>query len=571
VVLGALLLVLVSELALSVVFVAFVVLFTVMAIGAAATGRSEAEAEQATVIGETRPFVQLTFWLGFAAVVVLAAGMLFLLMPRVSSRQVAQANWLPSRLDLGLAGRVRLPDMPGAAADPGIIISLQDPGAGTGGHAVLGYTGSSANTPVMNVRSQISSYWRGMVLDRYDGRGWLSSSARVNLVDAGLGEFRLADSRTVTPGERAYWQLFYVLTDQPNAVFTGYNPGRLYFSGLDPAGLTAGTLYRSLSAVPSVRPERLRGDVAVSDRTYLDLPPVPERTLALARSVAAGAASDFDKAARIERFLSTNYRYSLDVGPLPPGRDAVDYFLFEQQSGYCAHFATAMAVMARAAGLPARVAAGYLPGYIDPLTGAHVVRAGDAHAWVEIRFRDSGWVAFDPTPRPDAAMGFVGAGSRLRFGLEDFTGVSLGRMLQPGAGLVPGRLPVAVWYALGLGAGAFLAAVLVLRLCRRAEPERGPMMYSRLDGEGREAVLRLYRRMLRMLEKKGFPARGPCQPPEEYAAVIAIEAPGAREAVEYLTRLASRAAYDPGPFDPPDIRQLRQSLFELARRLKGKS
>ena len=132
---------------------------------------------------------------------------------------------------------------------------------------------------------------------------------------------------------------------------------------------------------------------------------VPPQVRELAQSIVAGSKSDYERAARLERFLLENYD-DLRAQPLPSSGDAVESLLFERTAGYCAQFATTMAVMARTVGLPARVATGYLPGSYDSLAGVHVVRLKDAHAWVEINFKRSGWVPFDPTPRPDSPFGF---------------------------------------------------------------------------------------------------------------------------------------------------------------------
>lgn len=157
----------------------------------------------------------------------------------------------------------------------------------------------------------------------------------------------------------------------------------------------------------------------------------------LAESIVAGAPSDYDMAVRLERFLLENYDYDLRVPPLSRSNDVVDTFLFERHAGYCAQFATTMAVMARLVGLPARVATGYLPGSYSQLTGAHTVRLNDAHAWVEIKFKRFGWVPFDPTPRPDSPwaldVGYAAATSSLQQALrsnlqEVFGGVGLRRL-----------------------------------------------------------------------------------------------------------------------------------------------
>jgi len=570
-ILGILLLVLISEFALDLWFLVFLVAFVILALTAVAVGHVETETTQAMLVGQLRWFTAGKVWLGFAAGTLLLSAVFFLLMPRVTSSAVAQAAWLPSRLDLSLGGLTMLPSKPSALALPGIFPSRQGKGAlGEGEYATLGYAGSLADRAVMHVRSRISSYWRGATLDEYDGQGWLPSPSQIKLRNESRGEFVLPDSKLSLSGERVYWQVYYVLSDQPNAVFTGYNPGRIYLPQAGQASLERGTLYRALSLVPYLRPELLRNDSVVSEDIFnLILPPISERTAVLAESVVQDAPTDYDKAARLERFLLTNYPYELNVEPLPPGRDAADFFLFEQQAGYCSHFATSMAVMARHVGLPARIAVGYLPGFIDPMTGAHIVRVGDAHAWVEIHFRQHGWVAFDPTPTPDAAMGFATGRNWVYFGLEDITGVTFASMLSPLAdnfSLGPLSIPSWVWVVLpGVGVATTVLALLLRRRKKIRSQQRGKG-YSILDGESRRIVLDLYRKMVSVLVKKGLPSRQPYQPLYEYATIISAQIPNSRETIEWLSQAASSAAYNPKPFNPLTVTEARRRLTALRRR-----
>ena len=573
-ILGALLLVLISEFALSLWFLAFLVVFTVLALTAATVGRVEAETSQATPVGELKWLTAGKVWLRFAAVTLLLSAVFFLLMPRLASSEVAQASWLPSRLDLSLGGPTMLPSRPSASIAPGILPSRQDDGVfGDGRYATLGYVGSSADRAVMHVRSRVSSYWRGATLDQYDRQGWLPSSPQIKLHNENRREYILPDSKLNLSGGKVYWQTYYIMSDQPNAVFTGYNPGRIYLSQTGPMLLEKGTLYRALSLMPHLRPELLRNDSVVSeDNSNLTLPPISKRTAALAESIVQDASTDYDKAARLERFLLANYPYELNVELLPSGRDAVDFFLFEQQAGYCSHFATSMAVMARYVGLPARVAVGYLPGFIDPLTGAHIVRVGDAHAWVEIQFQRHGWVAFDPTPRPDAAMGFAAGRNWVYFALEDFTGITFAGILSPLAGNFSfGPLSAPGWFWVMLLGALIATTVLALLLTRRKVRTRQEIRgYSILDGEARRAMLNLYRQMVALLVKKDLPSRQPYQPPYEYATLICPQITGGQEIIEWLTQVASSAAYDPKPFNPSIIPEARRRLSTLMRALASR-
>jgi hypothetical protein len=131
----------------------------------------------------------------------------------------------------------------------------------------------------------------------------------------------------------------------------------------------------------------------------LDLPPLNPRIPKLARQMVSGAASDLERARAVERRLRTDYGYSLDL----PDREVADPladFLFVRRKGYCAHFASAMTVLLRTQGIPARLVTGFQSGFYNPITDLWVIRDSDAHAWVEAWMPGHGWTTFDPTP-PD--------------------------------------------------------------------------------------------------------------------------------------------------------------------------
>jgi hypothetical protein len=115
----------------------------------------------------------------------------------------------------------------------------------------------------------------------------------------------------------------------------------------------------------------------------------------LAHEITAGAVSPYDQALAIERFLR-QYPYSLLVPSPPDGRDPVDYFLFELQTGYCDYYASSMVLLARILGIPARLAIGFLAHSPDE-QGVYSARHADAHSWPELYFADYGWIEFEPT------------------------------------------------------------------------------------------------------------------------------------------------------------------------------
>ncbi len=165
-----------------------------------------------------------------------------------------------------------------------------------------------------------------------------------------------------------------------------------------------GQSYRITGFVSTASPEELRSagrdyPAWVRER-YLQLPEtLPRRVIRLARQLTRDSGSAYDMAVTIRDFLRTrpvDYR----VGDVPPGRDTVDYFLFESQRGYFDYHASAMVVLLRAVGVPARLAVGYVVDESDRDAGArsYAVRDSDSYAWAEVYFPGYGWIPFNPSP-----------------------------------------------------------------------------------------------------------------------------------------------------------------------------
>jgi hypothetical protein len=147
---------------------------------------------------------------------------------------------------------------------------------------------------------------------------------------------------------------------------------------------------------------------------YLQLPSskLDPRIPELARAFAAGAATDLARARAIERHLRRDYGYTLEL-PRQEVQDPLSYFLFTRRKGYCEYFASAMAVMLRTLGIPSRLVTGFQSGIYNPINELWVIRASDAHSWVEGWIPGYGWTTFDPTP-PDPNPTFA---LLTRFGL----------------------------------------------------------------------------------------------------------------------------------------------------------
>ncbi|MGC8873434.1 MAG: transglutaminase TgpA family protein, partial [Chloroflexia bacterium] len=179
--------------------------------------------------------------------------------------------------------------------------------------------------------------------------------------------------------------------------------------------------------------------------------------------VSLGLINPYDAAEAIQDYLRVHYVYRTDIAPPPPDADAVDFFLFESRAGYCDYFASAMVVLLRAEGIPARLAHGYAAGKYDSQKGGYVVPLAAAHSWVEVYFPGYGWQRFEPTPasytslpyRPDRPSGPAPAPRRT-------PGVDREREERdPFADLEDVQVPKGGTYQLARGIGRARAIVLV--------------------------------------------------------------------------------------------------------------
>jgi transglutaminase-like putative cysteine protease len=252
-------------------------------------------------------------------------------------------------------------------------------------------------------------YWRARLFNIYNGREW-TTNAHVGPFDAvapAANAFPNAIMQTIVD-TRSDRQIALGLADVI-AISQPASAERLADGTLTAlTGRQLGSQYRVLSrpqefaSLPTnTEPPDLRG--------YLVLPGnLPPRVRELARAITANQPTPYDQALALESYLRA-LPYSYQVQPLPHGGDAVDQFLFDMRQGYCTYYASAMAVLARSLGIPARVASGYATGSYDPASKTYIVHEADAHAWPELYVNDR-WLPFEPTPiRP--LPGRVGTGT----------------------------------------------------------------------------------------------------------------------------------------------------------------
>jgi transglutaminase-like putative cysteine protease len=251
---------------------------------------------------------------------------------------------------------------------------------------------------------QAKFYWRGVTYDIYDGRSWSTSEIYTSSYLAGD---RI--TQIIYPSQQVITQNFYIRREDGGRLFTAGNILSAdkdievsWRSSNDIFGaLITSSTYEVSSFLNQISEKQLRS--ANEDypdwikEQYLNLPnEIPARINQLASDLTYDKLSAYDKALSIEAYLK-RFPYSLDVPSPPEGRDVSDYFLFDLKKGYCDYYATSMVVLARAAGLPARLVIGYTGGRFDAENHRYIVTEADAHSWVEIFFPKYGWIEFEPT------------------------------------------------------------------------------------------------------------------------------------------------------------------------------
>jgi transglutaminase-like putative cysteine protease len=197
------------------------------------------------------------------------------------------------------------------------------------------------------------------------------------------------------------------------------NAGDLWYYG---AGVPN---YTVISAARRPTEDALRnayGENVRGEDYYLQLPPLTDRVLTLADSLVRNRPTRYDSVMAVQTWLRTEFSYTLDL-PATPREATLDHFLFVRRKGHCEYFSTALAILLRTVGIPARNVNGFMGGSWNEFGGFLTVTQNEAHSWVEVWFPRYGWVTFDATPAAtvDVAQA-LGTGQRGRF-LTFFDGI----------------------------------------------------------------------------------------------------------------------------------------------------
>lgn len=341
----------------------------------------------------------LAVWIALG-ILALTAGMFFLL-PRTADAAL-------SRL---ISHRIRIP--------------------GFSDHVTLGEIGEFKNSSRAMMHIAIygnqpmgSAKWRGGVLTDFDGQSWSnpahvypspfkSPDVRFLRVDNGHVDLPSPIQRF---GPRRSYRVELAELDSPALFFAGTpehieglpegrvqetETGCFRLGRIPPSGFRY-YAYSVLEEPPETAPPLRPAPILDLDRRtveYLQLPRIDPRIPELAKAMAGGAVSDLVRARSVEQHLRRDYGYTLELPQREPADPLAD-FLFTRRKGHCEYFASAMAVMLRTLGIPSRLATGFQSGVYNPITDLWLVRASDAHTWVEAWIPGHGWTSFDPTP-PD--------------------------------------------------------------------------------------------------------------------------------------------------------------------------
>jgi len=374
-------------------------------------------------------------------------------------------------------------------------------------------------------------YWRSGIFGEYTGRGWqpvaLSTQAATAQEDPAVpyGRYLLKQRFEVVARHQA------VLFAVNDPVFSS-NGTQLRQTLGDGSRVVEGrtTAYEvtSLATSVTVRALEFAGTSYPAEirAQYLQLPEgLPARVRRLAEEITTGAETPYQKADWIQKYLRGRYEYATAVPTAPAGQDVVDYFLFDAPGGFCTYFASAMTVMLRMEGVPARIVSGYAMGMYDQEKAMYRVPASAAHAWVEVYFPELGWVEFEPTPAFSEfayAPGLAPAGSAQT--LPNLP-VELPK---------PQKISQLWWLLVPVGA---VAALWGMYFWYKAEKVR-------LANTGQMAV-KLYRRVRRGLARAGI-RTGPEQTELEFIDVAAPrldDYPRLAEALERASQLYIDAEY----------------------------
>ncbi len=534
---------------------------------------------------------------------IVLGGVLFFFFPRFSAGYLGRASFSPSLMS-GFTENVELGQIGEIKKNSAVVMRVQ--------------TGK----PIGYDRLR----WRGIALTTFDGWRWSTldrGAQKLYTGDAGWIQAGDSPQKTATPDPG----MIYTVYLEPIATDAIFVPGKVIslkgnFNGennnsfnairrpyifrdstdtlLKPFHDYSAIRYAGFSLLPPLNAAKLRA--ASTDyspdiiEANLQLPSLDPRIPELAKEITKNARTPFDKALAIESYLHNRFTYTLNLAG-KPGDDPLAHFLFETRAGHCEYFASAMTIMLRTLGVPSREVNGFLPGEYNDLGGDYIVRASDAHSWVEVYFPGNEWQVFDPTPAsPENETGFLTRLGQYADWMEitwsewvigyDFAHqVALAQNLQRDSRnwsesardwfehkQRAGKKWMKSWQLQRGALGYLLPVALVLFLAALrfnvlAELSRRIRLFFQLRGSkvaraNPQLPSRLYAELLRMLARRGL-MRNLSQTPFEFAA--AVDSPNLAPAVREFTQIYAHARFGGAPCDTTRLRHLLDQIRAALR------
>jgi protein-glutamine gamma-glutamyltransferase len=529
--------------------------------------------------------------------ILLGATALFFFMPRMSTGYLGRYSF-GTDISTGFSERVQLGSIGQIQQSNAVVMHIQIAGDNHGKHAL---------------------HWRGVALANFDGRNWSNSAVQYSLKPEFGGSFEVPWlAQGIGPARPTYAAsadeiIHYRVVLEPIGADVFFlapwarrirgsyralavdSGGAIY----DADGRHPISSYEADSDISQPRAARLRAagnEFPTFTAAYVHLPPIDPRIPELAAQIVGSASNEYDKAAAVERYLNTNYGYTLQLLRSPVA-DPLANFLFDRKKGHCEYFASSMAVILRTLKIPARVVNGFRSDEFNDVTENYIIRARNAHSWVEVYFPQYGWIPFDPTPGGqvgtpegweramlylDAAQSFwrewiisydashqyvlgqvaLGStrslGERVRWWAQErYEGLlNFVRRQQHHAE----RAPMS-WLTGAIAAGLTLVllgnARQVVRMIRirslQSHPERSPL----------QAATVWYERMARSVAKRGV-TKSTVQTPQEFLRAIPYEPLRAR--VELFTQAYESARFGNSVDDARRLRDLCQEVESATKK-----
>lgn len=513
--------------------------------------------------------VTIPFFLGIGGVAVLSLVItlgIFFILPRAGiglfskkPGKVMKTSGFGDKVDFGDIGAVTL--------DPTMVMRLELPDFEKG----LG-----------------SIYLRGTVLDYFNGVSWGRDRSKLAAVNKEDNDFIISrsaknlvrqeiildpiDSRVVFGMEkvvRLSGRFQILFTDSYNTVYLQINPtSRFQY-----------TVYSDTRVPTSTELDADGGpyNSEVFER-YAMIPSISSRIKELAASITADSKGTYQKTRAIEDYLKKNYSYTLSPNR-DPSMPPVEDFLFKDKGGYCDHFSTAMALLLREVGIPARLVTGYVTGEWNDLGRFYTVRQRNAHSWVEVYFPSHGWVSFDPTPSSTPVNENLTAGAinryieyiRLKwdryiinFTFQDQVNAAkeakrrseLGRETVLRLIALIRLKDATVLRPLAISISAVVLLYLSLKWRLRAGGRR--------PGLRNKGTVPFYQEMLQMLAKRGL-IKPEGMTPREFTHLVAAARGSDYGSITEITASFEKVRYGGMPLTPEEVTSINDGLGEIRK------